>query len=87
MCEPPAGRCSPHMPLALDRSRVHLAAAARPGGHEALKLTSMGRLGTHMTAVAALKDAHRATWAAGDYASVAELIDEAPCATSSPALA
>ena len=31
-----------------------------------------------MTAVAALKDAHRATWAAGDYASVAELIDEAP---------
>jgi SAM-dependent methyltransferase len=31
-----------------------------------------------MTAVAELKDVHRATWAAGDYAAVAELIDEAP---------
>jgi SAM-dependent methyltransferase len=31
-----------------------------------------------MTAVADLKRAHRATWAAGDYAAVAELIDEAP---------
>jgi SAM-dependent methyltransferase len=31
-----------------------------------------------MTAVAELKRAHRATWAAGDYAAVAELIDEAP---------
>jgi SAM-dependent methyltransferase len=31
-----------------------------------------------MTAVADLKHAHRATWAAGDYAAVAELIDEAP---------
>lgn len=29
-------------------------------------------------AVAALKDVHRATWATGDYASVAEHIDEAP---------
>jgi len=28
--------------------------------------------------VAALKDVHRATWAAGDYASVAEHIDETP---------
>jgi SAM-dependent methyltransferase len=33
---------------------------------------------TSMTAVAELKRAHRATWAAGDYAAVAELIDEAP---------
>jgi SAM-dependent methyltransferase len=31
-----------------------------------------------MTAVADLKRMHRATWAAGDYASVAEVIDEAP---------
>ncbi len=31
-----------------------------------------------MTAVADLKQTHRATWAAGDYAAVAELIDEAP---------
>ena len=31
-----------------------------------------------MTPVAALKRVHRATWAAGDYASVAEVIDEAP---------
>jgi SAM-dependent methyltransferase len=31
-----------------------------------------------MTVVADLKRAHRATWAAGDYAAVAELIDEAP---------
>ncbi len=31
-----------------------------------------------MTAIADLKRVHRATWAAGDYASVAELIDEAP---------
>jgi SAM-dependent methyltransferase len=31
-----------------------------------------------MTAIADLKIAHRATWAAGDYAAIAELIDEAP---------
>jgi SAM-dependent methyltransferase len=31
-----------------------------------------------MTPVAELKRTHRATWAAGDYAAVAELIDEAP---------
>jgi SAM-dependent methyltransferase len=31
-----------------------------------------------MTAIADLKRTHRATWAAGDYAAVAELIDEAP---------
>jgi SAM-dependent methyltransferase len=31
-----------------------------------------------MTAVAELKRVHRATWAAGDYAAVAEVIDEAP---------
>jgi SAM-dependent methyltransferase len=31
-----------------------------------------------MTAVAELKLTHRATWAAGDYAAVAELIDDAP---------
>jgi SAM-dependent methyltransferase len=31
-----------------------------------------------MTAVADLKRAHRATWAAGDYAAVAEHIDDAP---------
>jgi SAM-dependent methyltransferase len=31
-----------------------------------------------MTAIADLKTAHRVTWAAGDYAAVAELIDEAP---------
>jgi len=31
-----------------------------------------------MPAVADLKRAHRATWAAGDYAAVAEVIDEAP---------
>jgi SAM-dependent methyltransferase len=31
-----------------------------------------------MIAVADLKRTHRATWAAGDYAAVAELIDEAP---------
>lgn len=31
-----------------------------------------------MTAVADLKQVHRATWAAGDYAAIAELIDEAP---------
>jgi SAM-dependent methyltransferase len=31
-----------------------------------------------MTVVADLKRAHRATWTAGDYAAVAELIDEAP---------
>ncbi|MBL7497165.1 methyltransferase domain-containing protein [Frankia sp. CNm7] len=31
-----------------------------------------------MTAVAELKQSHRATWAAGDYAAVAELIDESP---------
>ena len=31
-----------------------------------------------MTAVADLKRVHRATWAAGDYAAVAELIDEVP---------
>jgi SAM-dependent methyltransferase len=31
-----------------------------------------------MTTVAALKRAHRATWAAGNYAAVAEIIDEAP---------
>ncbi len=31
-----------------------------------------------MTAVADLKKTHRATWAAGDYAAVAELIDQAP---------
>jgi SAM-dependent methyltransferase len=31
-----------------------------------------------MTALADLKDAHRATWAAGDYAAIAEHIDEAP---------
>ena len=30
-----------------------------------------------MTAVAELKRVHRATWAAGDYAAIAELIDEA----------
>jgi SAM-dependent methyltransferase len=31
-----------------------------------------------MTAVAELKRVHRATWASGDYAAVAELIDDAP---------
>ena len=31
-----------------------------------------------MTAVADLKRTHRATWAAGDYAAIAELIDEVP---------
>src|SRR5215218_10080531 len=31
-----------------------------------------------MTPVAELKRAHRAIWAAGDYAAVAEVIDEAP---------
>ena len=31
-----------------------------------------------MTAVADMKRAHRATWAAGDYAAIAEHIDEAP---------
>jgi SAM-dependent methyltransferase len=31
-----------------------------------------------MTAVADFKRVHRATWAAGDYAAVAELIDDAP---------
>jgi SAM-dependent methyltransferase len=31
-----------------------------------------------MTAVADLKRTHRATWAAGDYAAVAQVIDEAP---------
>jgi SAM-dependent methyltransferase len=31
-----------------------------------------------MTAVAVLKRVHRATWAAGDYAAVAEVINEAP---------
>jgi SAM-dependent methyltransferase len=31
-----------------------------------------------MTPIAELKRAHRATWAAGDYAAVAEVIDEAP---------
>jgi SAM-dependent methyltransferase len=31
-----------------------------------------------MTAVADLKRAHRATWASGDYAAVAEVIDEVP---------
>ncbi|HEY8582184.1 MAG TPA: methyltransferase domain-containing protein [Capillimicrobium sp.] len=31
-----------------------------------------------MTAVADLKQTHRATWAAGDYAAVAECIDDAP---------
>jgi len=31
-----------------------------------------------MTALADLKRAHRATWAAGDYTAVAELIDQAP---------
>jgi SAM-dependent methyltransferase len=31
-----------------------------------------------MTAIADLKRAHRATWASGDYAAVAELIDEVP---------
>jgi SAM-dependent methyltransferase len=31
-----------------------------------------------MTAVAELKRTHRATWAAGDYAAVAEMIDEVP---------
>jgi SAM-dependent methyltransferase len=31
-----------------------------------------------MTAVADLKRAHRATWAAGDYAAIAEMIDEVP---------
>jgi SAM-dependent methyltransferase len=31
-----------------------------------------------MTAIADLKRTHRATWASGDYAAVAELIDEAP---------
>jgi SAM-dependent methyltransferase len=31
-----------------------------------------------MTAVADLKRTHRATWAAGDYAAMAELIDEVP---------
>src|ERR687895_2600130 len=34
--------------------------------------------GQAMTPVAELKRAHRATWAAGDYAAVAERIDEAP---------
>jgi len=33
---------------------------------------------THMTAVADLKRTHRAIWASGDYAAVAEVIDEAP---------
>jgi SAM-dependent methyltransferase len=31
-----------------------------------------------MTAVADLKRAHRSTWAAGDYAAVAEVVDEVP---------
>jgi len=31
-----------------------------------------------MSAIAELKNAHRATWAAGDYAAIAELIDDAP---------
>src|SRR5215208_4980569 len=31
-----------------------------------------------MTTVTDLKRTHRATWAAGDYAAVAEIIDEAP---------
>jgi len=31
-----------------------------------------------MTAVAELKQVHRATWASGDYAAIAELIDERP---------
>jgi 2-polyprenyl-3-methyl-5-hydroxy-6-metoxy-1,4-benzoquinol methylase len=31
-----------------------------------------------MTPLAELKNVHRSTWAAGDYAAVAELIDEAP---------
>src|SRR5688500_2696864 len=31
-----------------------------------------------MTAVTDLKRVHRATWASGDYAAIAELIDDAP---------
>src|SRR4051794_35458867 len=34
--------------------------------------------GNPMTAVADLKRTHRSTWAAGDYAAVAEVIDEMP---------
>ena len=37
-----------------------------------------GGCSRRMTAIADLKRAHRATWAAGDYAAVAEQIDEAP---------
>jgi SAM-dependent methyltransferase len=37
-----------------------------------------GRMLPGMTAIADLKLAHRATWASGDYAAIAELIDEAP---------
>jgi SAM-dependent methyltransferase len=32
----------------------------------------------HMTAITELKRVHRSTWAAGDYAAVAEVIDERP---------
>src|SRR5918994_1079928 len=32
----------------------------------------------HMTAVADLKQMHRATWASGDYAAVANMIDAVP---------
>src|SRR5918995_5270958 len=54
--------------MGLQRARRTLLRAVRP----------LPRKDPAMTAVADLKLAHRATWAAGDYASVAEVIDEVP---------
>ena len=42
----------------------------RPGAREEMV--------SRMTTITSLKQVHRATWAAGDYAAVAERIDEAP---------
>ena len=38
----------------------------------------VGEMLDGMTAVADLKRVHRATWASGDYAAIAALIDDAP---------
>ena len=60
------------------------ASARSPQGHRragrraCLRALDVRSQGTAMTAVADLKQTHRATWASGDYAAVAELIDDAP---------
>src|SRR5687768_14402546 len=61
-----------------DRQRIGLSPDVRYRGQRGCSRHGPPKRGSSMTAVADLKRAHRATWAAGDYAAIAEMIDEAP---------